>query len=442
MKESNPPETLTPRTARRMLARMGENGKPPEHGISHVNVGNESYLNIIEETYVKELLGEDGGSSFKLVQGTYGAGKTHFLYCVRDRVGRQRFLSSLVTLSPKECPLDKPLNVYRAVAQRLELPRSEDGGDVVRGVDDMLHRVVVDRLEEEGADAVRGWIDKTLARAPIDGHSFRAAAVGYVHALCDGDRAGERLLAAWLRGDDVPAGQAKKHGVFEVPGNSIGFIMLRSLVQVIDRLGFAGVALLFDEAERRLSLGAATLKSTREAMDHLRELVDLCGRSELPRTLILYAVTPAFVETVLPEYPALQQRFGNPIQYMSEHNPKAPLIDLEALDLDPQRLLRQVGLRLAAVAGRAYDWSCDRKCLADNLDNLVATITSEQLEVSHRRLFVKLWIRLLDELRIGGERTASRDEIQAVVRGEQGELLDDDEVSGPGLTFFGQPVKA
>jgi hypothetical protein len=433
------PAPLDARTARRMLARMGENGKPPELGISRVNVGNESYLQIIDRHYVAELLGSDGGSSFKLVQGTYGAGKTHFLYCVRDLVGRREFLSSFVTLSPRECPLDKPLNVYRAVARHLELPGRDDG-DRVRGVDDVLHHLVSDRLENEGAAEVKAWIDKTLARAPIDGHSFRSAVVGYLHAVCDGDRTGERTLGAWLRGDDVPAGQARKQGVFEVPGNDNGFVMLRSLVQVIARLGFAGVALLFDEAERRLSLGSPTLKSTREAMDHLRELVDLCGRSELPRTLILYAVTPAFIDRMLPEYPALQQRFGDPVQYMSDHNPRAPLIDLEALDLDPRKLLRQVGLRLAAVADVAYDWSCSARCRDANLTNLIETITSEQLEVSHRRLFVKLWIRLLDELRIGGERVASREEVEAVVRGEQAQLLEDDEVGPAVLTFFGRPV--
>ena len=42
-----------------------------------------------------------------------------------------------------------------------------------------------------------------------------------------------------------------------------------------------------------------------ETIDHLRELVDLCGKSELPRTLILYAVTPAFTQHVLPRVPEL-----------------------------------------------------------------------------------------------------------------------------------------
>src|SRR5207302_4049458 len=100
---------------------------------------------------------------------------------------------------------------------------------------------------------------------------------------------------------------ARAANVYEVPSNENGFAMLRSLVQLVHHLGHEGIALLLDEAERRLSIEAKPSKATAEAMDHLRELIDLCGRDELPRTLILYAVTPAFTEHVLPLYPALQQ---------------------------------------------------------------------------------------------------------------------------------------
>ena len=105
--------------ARRILAQMGENGKPPELGIAHVNAGNESYLRVIDSAYIQDLICAVEGSSFKLVQGTYGAGKTHFLYCVRDLAWRRRLLTAMVTISPKECPFNRPLAVYRAIAQRI-----------------------------------------------------------------------------------------------------------------------------------------------------------------------------------------------------------------------------------------------------------------------------------------------------------------------------------
>jgi hypothetical protein len=441
-----PPEELTRKLARKILGAMGENGKPPELGITHVNVGNESYLQLIDRVYVGDVIAGTEGSSFKLVQGTYGAGKTHFLYCVRDLAWRRSLLAAFVTISPKECPLNKPLSVYRAVAQRIELPHRSDG-DPIRGIDDVLRTVAEEKLAADGREAARAWADASLARAPLSRHSFRDAALRYLRAIIDADETAAHRLAAWLRGEELPLAQVKSLGIYEVPSNENGFGMLRSLVQAVHRLGHEGTVLLLDEAERRLSVETKPSKATNETIDHLRELVDLCGRSELPRTLILYAVTPAFTQNVLPIYPALQQRLGSPIQYLSPLNPKAPVIDLEALDLEPQRLLTEVGQRLVRVAKLAYDWSPDEEVVRSTLACLTRTVTEEQLEVSHRRLFVKLWIRLLDELRLG-DRALGDDEVKALVRDEQVQLLEEEtpppkaEPSSEYVTFFGEKVKA
>lgn len=424
-------------SARRILSQMGENGKPPEAGIAHVNAGNESYLRVIDADYIQDLICTAEGSSFKLVQGTYGAGKTHFLYCVRDLAWRRQLLTAFVTISPKECPFNRPLAVYRAVAQRIERPRGA-GGEEIRGLDDLIRLSLDERVAHEGLDEARAWLDG-LARAPLTRHSFRDAVVGFGRAVLDRDEAAARRLGAWLRGEDVSLGEAKQAGLYEVPANDNGFGMLRSLVQLVPRLGWQGSVLLLDEAERRLTADDKPTKALSETVDHLRELIDLCGRSELPRTLILYAVTPAFTENVLPLYPALQQRLGAPIQFLGAANPKAPLIDLEALDLEPRKLLLDIGHRLAAVARQAYDWSPSDKVIDANLERLAAIVTAEQLEVGHRRFFVRLWVRLLDQLRLGKAKVLSDDDMRALVHDEQAlvtEEVDDALVD----TFFGIPL--
>jgi hypothetical protein len=434
-----PPEELSRTLARRILAQMGENGKPPEHGISNVNVGNETYLKLIDDVYVQDLVRSLEGSSLKLVQGIYGAGKTHFLFCVRDLAWRSDLLTALVTLSPKESPFHRPLAIYRAVAQRIELPRGPDGEET-RGIDDVIRHDLAARVAADGKEAARAWIESTLGRAPLTRHSFRDAVVGLATATLDGDNDKAQRLAAWLRGEELTVAQAKAANVFEVPSNENGFGMLRSLVQLVPRLGHEGVVLLLDEAERRLSVEAKPTKASAEAMDHLRELVDLCGRDELPRTLILYAVTPAFTANVLPLYPALQQRLGQPIQFLSAHNPKAPVIDLEVLDLQPMKLLVEVGRRLLRVARRAYDWSPDETIAHTNLERLAHLVIDEQLEAGHRRFFVKLWIRLLDQQRIGGERELEAGDLEALVRGEEALVLEEI-AEEPNETFLGLPLR-
>lgn len=431
------PDQLDRIQARRILAQMGENGKPPELGIAHVNVGNDSYLRVLDTAYIQDLICVAEGSSFKLVQGTYGAGKTHFLYCVRDLAWRRRLLTVFVTISPKECPFNRPLAVYRAVAQRIERPHGP-GGEQTRGLDDVIRLCVEERVAGEGRDETRAWADTAIARAPLARHSFRDAVVGFVRAVLDGDEPAARRLGAWLRGEDVSLAEAKLAGLYEVPANDNGFGMLRSLVQLVPRLGWQGSVLLLDEAERRLAIDDKPTRALSETVDHLRELIDLCGRSELPRTLVLYAVTPAFTEHVLPLYPALQQRLGAPIQFLGANNPKAPVIDLEALDLEPRKLLLEVGHRLAGVARLAYDWSPNDKMVQANLERLAAIVTEEQLEVGHRRFFVRLWVRLLDQLRLGKPRVLTEDDMRALVRDEQA-LVTEEVDEALVDTFFGMP---
>jgi hypothetical protein len=56
---------------------------------------------------------------------------------------------------------------------------------------------------------------------------------------------------------------------------------------------------------------------------------------------------------------------------------------------------------------------------------------------------VKLWIRLLDQQRLGKERKLADDEVEALVRGEQALLLEEEEEDADGSldTFLGLPIK-
>lgn len=379
--------------ALQILQRMGQAGQPPEQGIRFVNVGNESYLGVIDQEYLGLLLGEARGSSFKLVQGYFGAGKTHFLYCVRDLAWRRGFLTALVGLSAAECPFDRRLAVYQAVAARLSLPPAAEGQEPVRGLPGVLRALVEERAAQLGGQVLAGWVRDSYERAAVEWHPFRRAAAAFLRAAAaqaDADPA----LEAWLLGEQVPASALRGHGVFDGPAESNAFGMLRSLLQTIVHLGQPGTVLLFDEMDRTLSLGR---RRTRELGDNLRQLIDLCSLSELPATLFLYAVPPEFLSQVVPEYPALQQRLQAPVA-LSRQTPKAPVIDLERMDLDPEPLLVELGERLLAVEEAAYGVppvEADR----ENLRRLAAAVVENQLDVSHRRFFVKAFIAHLDARR-------------------------------------------
>ena len=67
-----------------------------------------------------------GLSSFKLLVGDYGAGKTHFLYVLREIAWRSNFAVSLVKLSPSSCPFDKLELVYKNLCSEIAPPPKDE----------------------------------------------------------------------------------------------------------------------------------------------------------------------------------------------------------------------------------------------------------------------------------------------------------------------------
>lgn len=421
--------TVDSLTASHILQRLGESGQPPEFGVEHINVGNESYLQVLEEEYFQRQL--KGGASFKLVQGYFGGGKTHFLYCVRDMALRHRFAVAVVELSPSECPYDDTLKVYASVARRLSSATGSPGDPPRFGLTDLIRDLVdkeLDRvlgaLSEQGlrpdrSEArrqVRRWLTREVGRTPCESVSYRKAVVEFASAWLDEDMEREQALEAWLRGEPVPRSDIRDFGVYETMSRANGFLMLRSLTQMMTGLGFAGTVLLFDEVDRNLSVSA---KRSQVIGDNLRQVIDLCGRHQLPNTLFMYAVPPEFMRTIVPDYPALYQRLKTPVP-LSVRSPQAVLIDLEQLDLSPQQLLTKIGERLIPLFNLARNAHLDPEIQSENAAILAAACVNTQFEVNHRRLFVKTFVDFLQLQAVDGQRGLELDEaIDLVLEGHE-----------------------
>src|SRR5437588_2733694 len=140
-----------PRLARQIIDVLGQSGTPLSKGVSYYNVGNESLLNTIDSHYLGSYLA-DGGAVFKLVVGDYGSGKSHFLYCVRDRAWQRNFAVSKVDLSPKESPYDDQKRVYGAVASSIIWHEISDTGEEEYGLGRFLEGTLRRLVENSGSD--------------------------------------------------------------------------------------------------------------------------------------------------------------------------------------------------------------------------------------------------------------------------------------------------
>jgi hypothetical protein len=407
---AGPAVGLSRSLARHIIDRLGEAGQPPELGIGHVNVGNHTYLDVLENEYLRPIVDEGRGSSFKLVQAYFGGGKTHFLFCVRERAWGLGFPTAVVGLSPDECPFDDPVRIYAAVAREIAWPPLDPTIAPTRGIDELLRTVLDLRAATMTEDLLHEWIVRHLRRVPADSHSYRVAVARFLLAVLQGETDAEDSLSAFLRGESVPASELRAYGVREEIRRETGFRFLRSLVQVVQALGAPGLVLAFDELDRNLSFGP---RRRRAIVDSLRQLIDLCGREALPGLLCLYAVPPEFLTRVVPEYVALQQRLEAPVT-LSVRSPQAVVIDLENLDLPQAELLTRIGERILDVFEAATAAGLDHELQTRNLGLLAGEVLERTWDVAHRRAFVKAAVALLHEQRGAGERELTPAEVQGL----------------------------
>jgi len=389
----NAPLPLNPRLARQIIEVLGQSGTPPPRGIAYYNVGNEELLSAMEKHYFSSYLA-DGGAVFKLVVGDYGAGKSHFLYCLRDLAWKHQFAVSKVDLSPKENPYDDQRRIYAAVAANLLWNDPQDATEDERGLARFLlgtlRRLIAPMDPDDPAamnqPEVRATLE-TLKITPIDSLSYQHAVIAYFECVMTRRELLTDSLTRWLHGDEVSAEDLRNLrtvGVTEKITKNNAFKMLRSLCQMVRALSYGGLVLLFDEGDRMLSIGG---KAEKVSTDNLREVIDRC-REDLPGAMFAYAVPPSFLKETITKYEALHQRVNAPMVF-SRRNPFSPIINLETLDMPERDLLRQIGEKLLPIFEIAFDLQLDHPTQLANIDQLVSAAAESYLSTNQRRLFIK-----------------------------------------------------
>jgi hypothetical protein len=412
---------LTQQEAQHIIRKLGESGIPPTRGLEAYTVGMDSVLGTLENEYLKGYL-RDGGSSFKLVVGEYGSGKSHFLYRLRDIAWDNGFVVSRTELSPKECPYDNQLKVYQAVISNLIFHSPDPNVADTQGIESFLENHFFTTMQMLGIGTmmtsvgldkrVELWLDSIL-RYKIESPSFRHAVYFYLKAVAEENETTKRNIGAWMRGESVALKDVRAFSITERIDRSVAFKMLRSVSQMVHELGYAGLVLLFDEGDRMVSIGSS--KTEKVACDNLREVIDRCAGESLPSTLFVYAVPPYFVTNIAPQYEALSQRISSKVKF-SRKNPFSVQISLDQLDYPGEELLRLIGEKLLVVFEQAYSIELNHELQKQNIAQLAETCGS-LLSASHRRHFVKSLIDMLSEQKADGERIYEADNVQSVVRG-------------------------
>lgn len=394
--------------AAEIIDRMGASGLPPEKGIEYVTVGLGDTLNVLEKEYLKPMAAGRRGSAFKLIKGSFGFGKTHFLICLRNLARRHGYLTAFTELSLKGCSFGDASSIYRFLAAGITAPPAEDDpyDEGLCGLGAILRTFAI--LNDE-PDARRKLINK-LKTSSMD-LSYRSVAAEFFNSIWCEDEAMADACEMWLSGKS--SGRLKLRSVTISEGICEGnaTAMLRSMVQLLLMCGYPGIAALFDEVDR---VASGTHRDVKRIVDNMRQFIDTCGRPDFKGVFWAFAVPPEFISNVVAEYPALQQRLNSPRQF-SAVSPQVPTIDLAFLGRGTE-LFSELGRRIARVAESAWGAEFEEDALSANLDNFINYYAENNLDSGQRRGFVKSWIAILQSLRLEPDKVI---DLEAVLSQEE-----------------------
>lgn len=221
-------------------------GVAPAHMVELYTVGREHEMELVESDLDETLR----AGAARVLLGDYGTGKTHMLECIEDRALKRNLLVSRITLDGEEVAASHPKRVYRALIQSLVYPGRTDNP----GLEPLM-----DAACDKG---VERWLKKSSARF----HHYLSPALAYYRELrrSEEHRALRELLLDWLEGHPTVSNTELEPQLRAATGlrgqrlyalqdhRTLAHLyayMLGGISVLARDAGYAGVAVLFDEAE-------------------------------------------------------------------------------------------------------------------------------------------------------------------------------------------------
>ena len=335
------------------------------------------------------------------VVGAYGQGKSHSLVYIQDLALREGFAVSLISLDPREIPFHYVREVYRAAMARLQLPGTDRSFPVVwkKWVQEEL------KEREDAADSVLGLLPEkmpTLFRFVL-----AAMARGNV-SLSEREKrlkkhAGFRprefpqSLRRALEGEAVPLPRlrnALKYRGIAVPrGESLSrrqpeaFVdMMEAFSCLLQRMGYRGWVLLFDEGEAVAQARSPFARSRSYGILH--RLFGLDPSSGPSCIYPVFAFTEDFLQRVKGEaYDKVLVRGEREIPYFRRnyaeewrHLNLYRLSDLSAQEWE------ELSRRLVCLHARAYGWSPPEEAVIQQMQRRLAALRAQETRLKLKAL--------------------------------------------------------
>ena len=409
-------------TDRQMLYRRAlealRNGVPNRHAVSvlgcHQPEAEEAFSERLASVRSAAQLGKQVAGL--LVEGGFGAGKSHLLDYLEHAAGSKNFVTSRIAIS-KETPLFDPSKVLLAAIDGAAAPGLK--GEAIREIALRL---------QPGTPEYREFFD--WAHGPSSGLSQVFAATILLHEKLNNDPemvdeianfwSGERLAVSRIRQGLKQINCSEVYSLKPVKIKELAVQRFLFASRMILTAGYAGWILLIDEVEL---VGRYSLLQRGRSYAELARWMGKVKSATIPGLMAVAAITDDFGLAVLQEKSdrdtvGARLRAKGSDEYLNlaaRADTGMRLIEREALTLQPpdDLVLGHTYGRLQEIHGEAYGWD------PPEIPWAAASVTRQM------RSYVRRWVNEWDLRRLyPGAEISTSEELEIGPTYEQDESLE------------------
>lgn len=225
-----------------------KSGVTPKIGLQHIQVGRSKEISALNKDIDRVI---EGGSTFRLIIGEYGSGKTFFLSVVRSIALEKKLVTVHADLSPDRrihASGGQSRNLYSELIRNMATRNKPDGNALTSVVERFITEA---RKEADNTNiAVSTVIQNKLSSLAdlVGGYDFAKVIEAYWIAHEQDNESLKSNVLRWLRAEYTTKTEAKKDlGVSTIISDSSFYDSLKLLSLFVRQAGYAGLLVNLDE---------------------------------------------------------------------------------------------------------------------------------------------------------------------------------------------------
>lgn len=317
-------------------------GVVPRMGLQHIQVGRKREFEAIIASLAHV---SNGGAALRFIIGDYGAGKTFFLFMVRQLALAQNFVVMQADLTPERrlyATGGQARALYAALAGNVATKSTPDG----EGMRNVLERFVSRAMDEARKKNTQtaSEIEKRLAnlREMPGGYDFARVVEVYAKAYEDGSDEKMSAVLRWLRAEYTAKTDARHDlGVRTIIDDHNFYESLKLFARFVQHAGYAGLIVCLDELVNLYKLQSA--QSRKQNYEQILAIYNDVLQGTAKGIGVVLGGTPEFLMDTrrgLYSYEALQSRLAaNSFASEKLSDYSGPIIHLPNLTREEMRVL-------------------------------------------------------------------------------------------------------